>query len=108
MSLWADYLTECGILELIEEPWGFVTFEIAGDDLWIGDLYVTPAERLYGRGEDLLARATAAGKERGCLFLCSAVNIKHKDVEGVLSAHFGQGFRVHSAEGEFIFMKRIL
>lgn len=108
MSLWADYLHECGIMQIIEEPWGFLTFEVRGEELWAGDGYVIPSERGSGKIDELLSRAIAAGKEQGCLFFCSQVSIASEQADLALVSHIQKGFSIYEANTEFIYLRKFI
>ena len=108
VSLWADYIRECGIMQIIEEPWGFLTFEVRGEELWAGDGYIIPEERGSGRIEELLSRAVASAKEQGCLFFCSRINIRSAQIDLALVSHIQKGFSVFGADEEFIYVRKLI
>lgn len=106
MSLWSDYLKECKIMSIVEEPYGFLTYEILGKELWLGDAYIIPEERQSGKLDILLSKAFQDGKEKGCLFICSGINIRNEKVEEALVSHLKRGCKIHSTDENFIYLKR--
>lgn len=98
MSLWAGYLKECGLLEIIEEPWGFIMFHIEGGEvLFINDLYISPEARLKGNALSLFERACAWGRERGCTRVTTTVHTGSRVATESLKAILTVGFQIYSA-----------
>lgn len=95
MSLWSDYIKECGLLEIIEEPWGFVQFHFALPQcIFINDMYIRPEERKTGKGRELLHRVYARGRERGCTFCATSLNTASKSATDALAAALASGFYI--------------
>ena len=112
MSLWADYVNECGILEIIEHPWGFITFHLDVSTnppfLGINDMYVAPEFRKEGLGTQLLAEAIAWGRGFGCDRVRALL---HKNSAGFPVAEAGairHNFHKVAEEGPFIAIERSL
>lgn len=93
-------------MNIVEEPWGFLTYEITGEELWNGDGYIIPEERQSGKIDILVNRVIAAGKEQGCKFLCARIRIKSNKVEEALVSHLKRGCLIHSADEDFIYVKK--
>lgn len=79
MSLWADYLNECGILHIVENDYGFITFHYEEPDiLFVNDCYVVPSKRKSGMGSALVGAALVEFQDYGIKRLHATI---HKDSE---------------------------
>ena len=95
MSLWSDYIKECGLLEIIEDETGWITFHIEpGGCLFINDMYVAPEERRKGRGSHLLDQACAWGRERSCIYVSATLHTSSKAITETLKGALACGFYV--------------
>lgn len=95
MSLWSDYIRECGLLEIIEDETGWITFHIEPVGcLFINDIYVTPEERRKGYGSHLLEQAIRWGRERGCTYVSATLHTSSKAVTQTLKGVLAYGFHV--------------
>ncbi|HEY4254285.1 MAG TPA: GNAT family N-acetyltransferase [Roseomonas sp.] len=75
---------------------GHATFETAHAErgLYVGDLYVVPAERRHGIGRALLARLAAAGQARGARHLWLTAREDNTAAHAFYRRLGGQGERV--------------
>lgn len=109
MSLWSDYIKECALLEIIEEPWGFITFHKEADGcLWINDMYIIPSERRIGRGTSLIERAMEWGRNNDCQHVSTTVHTASECAQGVIEAAFREGFYLHSANNNLILFVKLI
>lgn len=110
MSLWADYIRECGILEIIEDEYGWVTFhaEPAGF-VFINDMYVAPEKRRTGHARKLLEQVFAWGKERGCTYCMATIHTSSKSVTAAVAGAIACGFHIApSNDKDLILIGRLL
>lgn len=106
MSLWKDYVDECGILEIIEEPWGFATFHLQEGAVHINDMYVSPPVRKSGGARQLLGQVEDFGRDHGCTEVRAFVH-KHSEVfEGSLKASLAVGFTVRDENETYILIAK--
>ena len=98
MSLWSDYVRECGILQIVEEPWGFITFHVEQDCLWINDVFVEQTSRKSGRARALLDAAIDYGQLHGCTHVKTSVFAKSRVAGISLAAGLAAGFQLHGAQ----------
>lgn len=97
-SLWSAYIKECGLLEIIETEYGWITFHMeAGGCLWINDMYVIPEKRKNGHGRDLLEQAFVWGRERGAHYCSMTIHLASKSATAALAGALACGFSVASA-----------
>lgn len=95
MSLWSDYIRECGLLEIIEDDHGWITFHIEpGGCLFINDMYVKPEKRREGHGSHLLEKACVWGRERGCTYASATIHTSSKTVTETLKGVLAYGFHI--------------
>lgn len=110
MSMWVDYIRECGILEIIEEDYGWVTFhgEPAGF-VFINDMYVVPEKRDSGYGKKLLERVFAWALERGYTWVTTTVHTSNKNATVAVAAALACGFYITpSGNKDLILLGRMI
>lgn len=74
-SLFAKFAKEVHGLETIEHPWGFATYEVGSDYVYIVDIYVDSAMRSAKKGTQLMHEVEAAGRALGATKLYGSVAI---------------------------------
>lgn len=94
MSLYADYLQECGHVSIIETDKGFVTYRIMGQECYIPDIYIVPEHRKSHGASELADKVTEEAKKHGCSILTGSVNMNIKDPTRSLSVLLAYGFKV--------------
>jgi len=96
MSMWADYIREMGLLEIIEEEYGWVTFHIQEpSSVVINDLYVRPANRRSGKGTLLLQQVEDFALKFGCTTILVGIHRESATKSGTYAAALVSGFVVH-------------
>jgi len=109
VSLWADYVKECAILQIIEEDWGFITFHTEPNGiLWINDMYVAPEQRGVGKGYSLLRRVEDWGRSQGLTQLGTSVHVQSSQAKKTLTLAFNKGFELVSADKNLIILGKNL
>lgn len=108
MSLYADYVKERGVFNIVELEQGFATYRINGAECYIEDIYVVPEARNKHIATLLADRISEEAKEKGCRYLTGSVMpTANKSTEStkVLLAY---GFKLLRAENNAIyFIKEI-
>lgn len=95
MSMWADYVREMGLLEIIEEEYGWVTFHIQEpSSVVINDLYIRPADRRSGKGTLLLQKIENFALKFGCPTILAAIHRESATKSGTYVAALVSGFVV--------------
>jgi len=74
MSLWADYINECGILHIIEKDYGFITYHLDSPKVVINDCYIAPEFRKNRKASALVDEVCAFGREYGCEYISCLVH----------------------------------
>ena len=65
--------------QLIQEPYGFVLFDINTDNAYIADMFIEPEYRDQGLGKKLESRVIDIAKESGCDWISCKVHTSDKD-----------------------------
>lgn len=108
MSLYADYLKERTSLEVIEEPYGFVTYYLNGNECYLQDIYIIPSERKNHKARSLADRVSEIAKEKGCTILVGSVSVLAKNPEASLLVLISYGMKLHSLANDLIIFKKEL
>lgn len=73
MSLYADFLKETNVKQIIESEFGFMTYYINGKECYIADCYVVPDKRRSRLCWEMADMVTAIAKSKGCDLLTGSV-----------------------------------
>lgn len=106
MSLFSEYLRERTEIEMIENDYGFITFSIEGDNCYIRDLYIVPAERKNHWATDLANRVRDIALSRKCKYLTGSVCPQAKNATDSLKVLLAYGMRLDSAANNLIIFKK--
>lgn len=108
LTKYAQYIWEKAGHQLIEDEFGFITFEVAKDCIHIHDLWVHPNFRHEGHGSKLVKKVIESNKSEEIKYLTSCVQLKANDVTETLKAQLHYGFMVVGAnENEIKLAKEI-
>lgn len=72
-SLYAKYIKEREGREIIEKDYGFITYSIEDEYIFIGDLYIVPEERRNGHVKELTQSLVDLAKEYNKKYLMATV-----------------------------------
>jgi len=107
MSLWADYINECEILNIIEHDWGFITFHLmAPNILFINDCYVAPKSRRKGLGIFLFKEASEYGLKYGCEWLKMTIHKHSLCAEETKRVAQSYDFTVYAEDDTFYYVSK--
>ena len=76
MSLYAEYLLEREGKHIIEKVYGFCTYEISGDYIYLADIYIKKEHRELGLGKIFLAEIEHRGKQNNCKYVLGSFCLK--------------------------------
>lgn len=108
LSKYARYIKEKAGHELIENDFGFITYEVGKDFVHIHDLWVDPDFRDKGYGSNLVAEVIKKGKMNDCKYLTACVQLNANNLTDTLKAQLHYGFLVVGAnENEIKLIKEI-
>ncbi len=103
-SLWAAYKAEVSDLTVIEHEWGFASYAIAPDCIFIDEFYVKPGRRCEGNGRELIEQLRAAARMHDKRYLKNTVNLSNKTAALSLKAQLAVGFVPIRAYNDTILM----
>jgi len=95
MNLYAEYIKERENKDLIEKDYGFCTYEILGQYVYLADVYVSKDERQKGLCKDLVEEVVRIGKENGCKHILTSFCLKATNWEISKKVIKQCGFKFH-------------
>ncbi len=78
-SLYAQFAKELHGLDTLEYDWGFATYELGPDYVYIVDIYVVPEERANKKGIQLMHQIESIAKTRGATKMYGSVPARDND-----------------------------
>jgi len=69
MELYAAYIKEREGMDLIEKDYGFCTYKIINDYIYLADMFITKENRKNDLTRVLLEEVTSVGKNNDCKFV---------------------------------------
>ena len=108
LSKYSRYIREKAGHELIENDFGFITYELGRECVHIHDLWVDPDFRVKGHGSDLVGMVIEQGRINGCKYLTACLQLSANNVTETLKAQLHYGFLIVGAnENEIKLAKEI-
>jgi|CXWK01.1.fsa_nt_gi predicted GNAT family acetyltransferase len=108
MSHFANYIKERQNKEIIEDENGFATYYFAGPDCYIEDIYVVPEKRKSGVAAKYADKISKIAQEKNCLNLIGSVKPTANGSTASLKVLLAYGFKLYSANEDFIWFKKKL
>lgn len=108
MSLYANYLHECGHSAIIESEHGFMTYRVLGPECYIVDVYVEPKYRRTHLCFDMADKVAEIARKRGCTLLTGSVNLQIKDPTASMQMLLAYGFKILKCDPSIIWVGKKL
>lgn len=105
-SLYREYLEEVTNRHIIEEFYGFISYEFVNDVCYIADIFVKKEHRGTGFARELGERVLFLAKEKGCKVLMGAVEVSSKTRNDSLFIFLKMGMSISSAKENFIYLSK--
>lgn len=100
-----DYLKERDGVEVLLADGGFLTYLIAGDQLYIADFYLDEKHRASKEHFlSFMRRALVEGVSRGCKMFTCHVGLSNKNLNEVVVTRLRFGFRITGVENNSLAM----
>ena len=108
VSMFGDFKKELeGICE-IESEFGFATYKVTGEEIYIEDLYIKPDNRRSHHASDMVDSISEIGIKNGCKRIwCSVCPSKNNSTISLM-AQLGYGFKLSSSRDNFILLVKEL
>ena len=106
MSLYGKYIKERENTEIIETPYGFATYKVLDDSLYVIDIYILPEFRRLGKAEDLMNQSYNIAKELEKKWVLGSVCLDANGREASLMAAFYWGMTISHYNGNMIYLKK--
>lgn len=103
MSLYGKYIKEREGKEIIENDYGFASYSVTPDGIYVENIYILPTFRKSGIAVDLEKQIIEIIKQKGLKYLYSSVAINTPDCSANLARLIKHGARLHSAANNLIF-----
>lgn len=109
LTKYRNYIKEKANIELIEHDYGFVTFSLLSDHVYIHDMYIEKYHRGKGVGSNLLKEVEIVAWSAGRKYVLASVQINSNGMHEALLVQFAKGFKIISAnEKELNLAKEII
>jgi len=108
MSNYADYFEEILSWKTLEYDWGFVTYDIWEDCIFIQHSFVKPEMRDKGVGKKLIFEISKIAKEYNKPMIRCGVNLDAKNHNENLLKYLHNGAKIWSIEHPFIYLYLLL
>ncbi len=106
MSLYAKYVKERENTEIIETEYGFATYKVLDECVYVVDIYVLPEHRRAKKAESLMNQAYDIAKELGKKFILGSVCLDANGREASLMSAFYWGMTISHYNGNMIYLKK--
>jgi GNAT superfamily N-acetyltransferase len=98
LTKYANYIKEKANIELIEHDYGFVSYSLLSDHVYIHDMYIDKDHRRKGIGSDLLKQIEIIAWAKKIKYVLSAVQINSNGLHEALLAQMLKGFKIVGAD----------
>lgn len=105
-SQWARYKAETSGTCFIEHEYGFISYSMLPDAIYLEDIWIDPAQRKSGLGAALVAQAEAEGLKMGKQVSLAVINLTSATCADSLKAHLAIGFVPCLAQDGKIWLRR--
>ena len=105
-SLYAQFAKEVHGLECLEYSWGYATYELGPDYVYIVDIYVVPAERANKRGVQLMHEIEALAKAKEATKMYGSVAVKSAEPLKNYEMLIHLGFKDSHQDNENVYLVR--
>lgn len=106
MSLYGKYVKERENCEIVETPYGFATYKILEDSVYVIDIYVLPEFRRLKKAKEFMDLSYNLAKELGKKWVLGSVCLDANGKEESLLAAFYWGMRISHYNGNMIYLKK--
>lgn len=107
-SLYKEYLTEVTNRHIIEESYGFITYEIIDNICYIADFFVLKEWRGRGWGYELFNKVREAALSAKCLTIMGRVEVSSRTCNESLQLYLKYGAKLLKTDNGVIFLTKEL
>lgn len=105
-SHYAKFIKERENKEILENDYGFASYQFTPDGVYIENVYILPPFRKSGIAVDFEKEITKIALEKGYKYLYSSVAINTPDCSENLCRMIKHGAKLHSVSGNAIFVSK--
>lgn len=104
-SHYSMYLKERENFDIVEDEFGFASYQIEGTNCYVRDVFVVSNLRQCGHATKYVDKIMRIAASNGCKYLSTSVCPTGAGSTDSLKAVLGYGFRLFSAQDNFIIFK---
>lgn len=108
MSLYGDYIKEKDNKCILENEFGFITYQFLGEACYIEHIYVVPEKRREKHGSLLADMVSDLAASEGCKFLTGTVRPSANGSTKSMLALLSYGFKLMESEEDAIYFAKEL
>lgn len=108
MSFFAEYVREREGKDVLETDYGFAKFVIAGERVWIEDIYVRPSSRRTGCATEMADAIAEIAKKAGCKCMLGTVDPSASGATESMKTLLAYGMKLDSMDGKLIWFAKDL
>lgn len=105
-SLYAKYIKEREQKEIVENEFGFATYKVFGNAVYIEDIYVVPEMRKAGMAKTLADQACFYAKEKGAKKVFGSVDVSLSSANESIKVLMAYGMSAHSTSGNLVYFSK--
>ena len=105
-SLYAKYIQEREDGLIVENDFGFATYKIISDGVYIQDIYVLPDKRKSGVAKALADQVCLIAKEKNLKLVFGSVDVRANHATDSMKVLIAYGMSVHSVAGNLIYFSK--
>lgn len=105
-SLYAQYVKERENAEVLEYDWGFATYKMAKDHVYLQELYVVPTERKNGHCKQMYEDVLKVAKDAGIKVMYGSVVPSTPFGNSMYKIMLDYGFKLHSSSTDIVYLKK--
>jgi predicted GNAT superfamily acetyltransferase len=107
-SLYAQYLKDREEYEIVENEFGFATYKVFENEVYIRDIYVVPEKRKVGMAKTMADQVCFYAKQKGAQKLIGSVDITASGATDSLKVLLAYGMSIQSLNGSMIYLFKMI
>lgn len=104
-SLYAEYIKEREDFETVEDEYGFATYKIINNEVYLRDIFTLKEYRQLSMGKKLAEKVMEIAKEKGCTKLLGTVVPSALGSSLSMKLFLSYGMKLKSSSNDFIILE---
>lgn len=106
MSMWARYRTEFGNSIFVEKDFGFFSYSILPDCIFLEDVWIEPDKRKSGLSKGLYLELENVARQNGKHFILARITLDSKVIPGNIKFALAMDFVPFKAHNNDLWFRR--